>query len=177
VKLTANGKSSSQQLVIKMDPRVTVTPDALQQEFRAASSLSARLGEISEAAARIQHLQEQLQSRAKDAASNSEVSAALRGLQGKLNEIAGASGEEEFGFFGLVLPAQEQVPMHKVASALTGLLMIVDASDTAPTSDARVAMDKWDAVASNTIARWKALESEIGALNTLLDHAGLKKLD
>jgi len=175
VKLTANGKSSSQELRIKMDPRIT--QDALQREFRAASRVAARLGEISEAAARIQHLEEQLQTRLKDAANSTELSAALRGLQGKLEELAGPPGEEEFGFFGLILPAPEEVPIHKVAAALTGLLMIVDGTDAAATADAHTAIDKWDFAANDTLTRWKALETEVAAVNALLDRAGQKKLE
>jgi photosystem II stability/assembly factor-like uncharacterized protein len=177
VKLTANGKSSSQPLVLKMDPRVTVTQDALQQEFRAASRVSTKLGEISDTGSRMQRLQEQLDARAKDAANHAEASAALRGLQEKLREIVGAPAGEEFGFFGLSLPTAERPTLHKVTSALTGLLMIVDAPDAAPTADARTAVDRWEAAANDVLARWKALEPEVATLNSLLDHAGLKKIE
>ena len=177
VQLTANGKSSSQPLILKADPRITVTQDALQQEFRAASRISAKLGEAAAAGTRVQRLQEQLEMRSKEAANNAEAVAALRALQEKLREIFGAAGGEEFGFFGFTMPREERPTLHKVSSALTGLLMIVDASDAAPTADARTAADRWVAAADDALERWKALESEIAALNTLLDRAGLKKIE
>src|SRR5260370_528638 len=47
VKLTANGKSRTQPLTIKLDPRVKTPPDALTRQFSLASKLAARLGEVS----------------------------------------------------------------------------------------------------------------------------------
>ena len=175
--LTANGKSSSQQLLVKMDPRVTITLDALRQEFRAASRVADKLGQISQAAERLQRVQQQLEPRSKDVADNADASQALQALQDKLTALAGAPGPEEFGFYGLSLPGDDQPTMLSVTSALTGLLFIVDASDAAPTSDMRTAIDKWDAAADSVLARWQSLESEVAGLNTLLERAGQKKVD
>src|ERR1700682_4726898 len=47
VKLSANGKSSTQPLTIKLDPRVKTPQDALVPQFGVASKLAARLGEVS----------------------------------------------------------------------------------------------------------------------------------
>src|SRR5258708_28098825 len=44
VKLTANGKSSSQTFTVKMGPRISTAEDGLRQEFVAAFRVFARLG-------------------------------------------------------------------------------------------------------------------------------------
>ena len=132
VKLTANGKSSSQGLVVKMDPRVSTAEDGLRREFVATSRISARLGDVAAAQAQAQELQKQIAARKVEAGGHAEIAAALAELAHKIDDVHGAPGEEEFGFFGLRLPGTEPATLHKVGAALTGLLMIVDGADAAP---------------------------------------------
>jgi hypothetical protein len=173
VKLTANGKSSSQTLTVKMDPRISTAEDGLRQEFLAASRISARLGEVSATQERAKELQKQLAARKTQAGGNAEVSAALADLARKIDEVHGAAGAEEFGFFWLRLPDGEPVTMRKVAAALTGLLMIVDSAEAAPTADGRAAAEKWEAAGAELLARWKAVEADVVAVNTALEKAKL----
>jgi len=177
VKLTANGKSSSQPLVVKMDPRISTPQDALQQEFRAASRLTERLGEVTDARKRAEDLQKQIDARSKEVSGNTEVSGALGELARKLADLTGVKAEDEFGVFGLSLPGKEPLTLHKVVSALTGLLTIVDGADAAPTADARSAIEKWDAVAAETMARWRAVAADVATVNALLEKAKLKRLE
>jgi hypothetical protein len=103
VKLTANGKSSSQVLTVKMDPRIGAPEDALRLEFVAASRVSALLEEVGAAQEQAEALQKHIAARKAEAAGNAEVAAALAELAGKVNEVNGVQGEEEFGFFALRL--------------------------------------------------------------------------
>jgi len=176
VKLTANGKSSSQQLTLKMDPRISTAEDGLRQEFVAASRISERLGEVAAAQGRAEELQKQIAARKAEADRNAEVSTALAGLARKIDELHGAPGAEEFGFFGLRLPDGESVTLHRVAAALTGFLMIVDGSDAPPTADARAAAEKWETAAAEVLGRWKAVEAEVVAVNAGLEKAKLQPL-
>jgi len=154
VKLTANGKSSSQELTIKMDPRIGAAENGLRQEFVAASRISARLGEVAAAQERAEELQKQIATRKAEASGNAEVSAALAELAHKIDEVHGAPAENEFGFFALRLPGAEPITLHKVAAAFTGLLMIVDGADAPPTADARTASEKWEAAETDILGRW-----------------------
>ena len=176
VKLTANGKSTSQALTVKMDPRINTPEDALRREFVAASRVSARLGEVAAARERAEELQKEIATRKADAGGNSEVTGALADLDRRLAEVHGAPGEEEFGFLGLRLPGGEPATLHKVAAALTGLLMIIDGADAAPTADALTAAEKWEAAEADALARWKAVEAEVVAANAVLEKAKLKPL-
>jgi photosystem II stability/assembly factor-like uncharacterized protein len=157
VKLTANGKSSSQALTVEMDPRIATPEGALRQEFVAASRISARLGELSTAREQAEALQKHIASKKSGAGGNAEIAAAMDELAGKVDEVIGVQGEEEFGFLVLRLPGDEPPTLHKVAAALTGLLMIVDGADAAPTADARRAAEQWEAAAADVIARWNAI--------------------
>ena len=176
VKFTANGKSTSQPLVIKMDPRVNASQEALTQQFRAASRLTDTLGEVTAANQQAEELKKQIDSRTKEAAANAELAAALAQLKQKLSEIAGSEGREEFGVFGLALPGQGQPTLHKTSVALGGLLFIVQSADAAPTADAMTAVDKWQAAGADVLARWKALDVDRASVNTLLQNAKLPPL-
>jgi hypothetical protein len=176
VKLTANGKSSSQQLTVKIDPRISTPEDGLRQEFVTASRISARLGEVSTAQQRAAELQEQITARKTETRGNAEVSAALAELDHKIDEVQGAPGEEQFGFFGLRLPDGNPVTLHSVDAALTGLLMIVDGADAAPTADARMAAEKWESAGAEVLTRWKAVEANLIAVNARLERAKLQPL-
>jgi hypothetical protein len=173
VKLTANGKSSSQTLTVKMDPRISTAHDGLRQEFVAASRISARLGEVATAQERSEELQKQIAARKTEAAGNAEISAALAELARKIDEVHGVPGEEEFGFLALRLPGEESVTLQSVRAALTGLLMIVDGADAPPTADARTAAEKWEAAGAGAIGRWKAVEADLAAVNAALEKAKL----
>jgi photosystem II stability/assembly factor-like uncharacterized protein len=160
VTLTASGKSASQPLVVTMDPRVKTPHEDLEREFQAASKVAAALGEVSAARQQAEDLRKQIGERSKQAASNAEPSASLRDLDQKLNELIGSEDREEFGVFGLALPGSKPATLHKVSAALTGLLLIVDSADAAPTSHASTAMEKWQAAANETLSRWQALAAE-----------------
>jgi hypothetical protein len=176
VKLTANGKSSSQVLTVKMDPRIATPEDALRREFVAASRVSALLGEVGAARERAEALQKELAARKAPAGENAEVGTALAELAKKVSEVNGVPGEEEFGFFALRLPVREPATLHKVAAALKGLLMIVDGADAAPTTDAQRAAEEWAAAGADVLARWKAVEGDLAGVNALLEKAKLQPL-
>jgi photosystem II stability/assembly factor-like uncharacterized protein len=177
VKLTANGKSSTQPLTIKLDPRVKTTEDALVRQFELASRLAARLGEVSMAVQQVGDLRKQIEARKKEARANTELLAALQGLQEKVEAAAELDGDADFGLFGLAAPGNEHEPLPSVAAALTGLLILVDSSDVGPASDAAAASVRWEAAAQETLARWATFEKDdLASVNTLLEKATLKPL-
>jgi len=176
VKFTASGKSSSQPLAVKMDPRVSTLLEALQREFRAASRLSSALGEILAARQQAEELQKQIASRSKESAAGAaELSASLADLARKVADVTGVENREDFGVYGLSLPAREP-SLHQVSAALTGLLMIVESADAAPTADAQTTIEKWASANTEAIARWKALQADLAAVNSHLEKAKLQPL-
>jgi photosystem II stability/assembly factor-like uncharacterized protein len=177
VKVTANGKSSSQPLIVKMDPRISAPEDALRREFVAASRIAAQMGEIAAARERAEELRKQIASRTKEAGGNAEVVAALAELGRKLGDVDGAEGREEFGFFALRLPGKEPANLHQVAAALTGLLMITDGADAAPTADAQKSAEAWEAAGAEVLGRWKTVEADVVTINAVLEKAKLQRLD
>jgi hypothetical protein len=177
IKLTAHGKSASQPLTIKMDPRVKTTQEQLVRQFELASRLSARQGEVSAATQQASELRKQIEARKKEAGANSDAAKALDDFNQKLDALTEQDGGGGFGLFGLSLPNKEQEPMGKVASALSGLMSVVESADVAPSADAAVASDKWDHAASETMARWSTFQKEeLANANAVLQRASLKPL-
>jgi photosystem II stability/assembly factor-like uncharacterized protein len=177
VKLTAHGKSASQSLTIKMDPRVKTTQEQLVRQFELASRLSARQGEVSAATQQASELRKQIEARKKEAGGKNEATRTLDDLNQKLEALTEQEGGGGFGLFGLSVPSNEHEPLQKVASALGGLMSVVESADVAPSADAILASDKWDRAASETLARWSTFQKEeLANANAVLQKANLKPL-
>ena len=177
VKLTANGKSSTQPLTVKMDPRVRATPEALQRQFALASQLSERIGEVSAALRQANDLRKQIDERQKDAAREKEVVTVLEELSQKTESAQGDGGDDYFMLFGLALPGSAREPLPRVALALTSLLVVAESADVAPTSDLGKAAEAWDTASKDALARWKSVvERDLVGVNSKLEKAKLKLL-
>jgi photosystem II stability/assembly factor-like uncharacterized protein len=177
VKLTANGKSSTQPLTIKLDPRVKTSQDVLARQFGLASKLAARLGEVSLALQQVGDLRKQIDARKKEAGGKAELLTRLEELEKKVESAVEPDSDADFMLFGLAAPDAEHEPLPKVVSALTGLLIIVDSSDVGPAADAAAASVRWDEAAQETLARWATLQKDdLTSVNGLLEKAKVKPL-
>jgi photosystem II stability/assembly factor-like uncharacterized protein len=177
IKFTANGQTQSQPLVLKMDPRVKTSQADLEKMFQAESRITRNVGELSSALKKSEELQSAIVVRKKEATSNAELNEALSALERRNFELLGAEAEPEFGIFGLAPPAKQIVTLREANPAMTGLLFAVQGSDGAPTADAIVAIEKWDAATKDVLARWRAFwEHDRGHANSLLQKANLKIL-
>ncbi len=177
VKLTAKGKSSTQPLTIRLDPRVKTPQDALTRQFGLASKLAARLGEVSMGVQQIGDLRKQIDVRKKDASGNSELLTALQELEKKVEEAVEPDSDADFGLFGQALPNKEHETLPQVEGALTRLLVIVDSSELGPTTDAATASARWEEAAQETLAHWAAFQKEdLASVNALLEKVKLKPL-
>jgi photosystem II stability/assembly factor-like uncharacterized protein len=177
VKLTVNGQSHSQPLVLKMDPRIKTPQADLEKMFRAESRIAKNLADLYVAVKHAQELQTEIATRKKDMLSSGGIADALGSLDRKTADLMGAEGENEFGVFGLTVPATQSVTLREALHASTGLLAIVQSADSAPTVDAALALEKWDSVTKNILKRWEVLwQHDKTQLNSLLQKANLKPL-
>src|SRR5260370_19849239 len=175
VRLTANGKNSTQALTVKMDPRVKATPEALQSQFALASQLSGGLREMAAALRQANDLRKQIDERRKEAAGEKEVVAALEELSQKTESARGAGGDDYFMLFGLALPADAREPLPRVELALTGWLVVAENADVAPTSDLRKGAAAGDAASEGALARREsALENDLVGVNATVDKTEIK---
>ena len=177
LKLTANGKSATRSLLIKMDPRSKAASEALERQLALALQLSASLGNVSTALQNAKSLRQQITERKKDAAGMEELLTTLDGLNQKMEGAVEPDADSDFEIFGLALPDKEHEPLPRVQSALTGLLIIEQNADIAPTADLAAAAEKWNAASNDSLARWKnVLSQDLAAVNSQLQKAKLKPL-
>jgi len=177
IKLTVNGQSYSQPLLLKMDPRVKTSQADLEKMFRAETHVAKNLADLTTAMKHAQELQANLAARKRERPSSGEIVESLSALDRKMAELMGVQGEPEFGVFGLTVPATQTVTLREALHATTGLLSIVQSSDSAPTADAAVAIEKWDGATRNILERWDAFwQQDRTRVNSLLQKANLKPL-
>jgi photosystem II stability/assembly factor-like uncharacterized protein len=138
-RLTANGQVMTQPIVIKMDPRVKVTP-AIEQIFaiteRVENEAQQALTARAEAPANIDRLKALPQSAANDAQIK------------KFEEIAPKEAT------GGAAPTLSSIPGSLIAS-----VMALQASEMAPTEAQLSAVSKQEAAFANLMARWSALKA------------------
>jgi hypothetical protein len=177
VKLTVDGKSIAQPLVLKLDPRVKTSQGDLEKMFRAESLLAKNLAGLALATRLASDSDAQIATIKKNLPRKKELEEALNTFERREGELLGPQTEAEFGVFGIAPPATSTVTLREAMNAVNGLLLIGQASDFAPTADAAVAIEKWDAAASGVLGRWKKLwEQDRPRINALLQKANLKPL-
>jgi hypothetical protein len=160
-----------------MEPRVKASQADLEKMFRAESRVAKNLEQLSIAMKHAQELQTKIAARKKEMPSSGEIAEALGSLDRKTAELIGVEGDPEFGVFGLTVPTAETVTLRGALHAAAGLLSIVQSSDSAPTADAAVAIQKWDGAIKNVLEHWGALwQQDRTRVNSLLEKANLKAI-
>jgi photosystem II stability/assembly factor-like uncharacterized protein len=177
VKLNAGGKTTMAGLVLKMDPRLTVTQVDLQKQFALAMKQAADLAELAPELPKADDLRKQIAARMKEAEGNAEAQAALKDLEHNVEVIAGTSTGGGFGSFGLAVPGGASATMRQASAALGTLLGIVEGADAAPTKDVMRATASWEAKGEEALTGWKALQgNELVRTNAALEKAHLQPL-
>ncbi|HUI41805.1 MAG TPA: glycoside hydrolase [Terriglobia bacterium] len=168
VRLTANGQTYTEPLVVKMDPRVKTPPAGLEQQFNMERRLAAMLAGSYDAAAEARSLGEQLEKLSKQATGT--VSDSIAGLQKKMTEVVGRPG----GFFA---PPSPEVTLARVGGEVGGLYGPVGGADAAPTATQAAAMAEVERDYSDVMRRWSALKTtDVPALNRQLSGASLPEI-
>lgn len=178
VKLTVDGKSYSQPLTVRMDPRVRTPLLALQRQFTLSKQAYDDIQSADETLSQINSVRQQLdtlKTRAQGA-----VAEAVASFDQKLLAIAGATGGGRGGpgggggGGGRGGAAGAPQTIAAVRGALLQLMNLVEAADRPPTTQAAAAIaDRRKAMAA-LHARWDALsKAPLTQLNEQLRQAGL----
>jgi photosystem II stability/assembly factor-like uncharacterized protein len=168
VRLTANGKSYSAPLTVKLDPRVKTPAAGLERKFHAEVGLASILSQTSEAVLQAGALRDRLQKQ--DAQSSATTNDAVQVFQKKLAALLGAPG----GFFG---PVSDDVTLARVngqAVGLYGQIWPVDAEPTASQEQAMAAIARdYEAV----MKQWNEIKAtDLPTLNRRLRDAKVPEI-
>jgi photosystem II stability/assembly factor-like uncharacterized protein len=168
VVLKANGKTYSQPLVIKMDPRVKTSPAALQQQFKLSHDLYTQLLALSPAAEQIVDVRKQLKDLQPRA--TGEVLAAVNTLDKKLEALAGGATRRPGA-------GTEPPTLGGLKTKFLTLFGVFQEADVAPSTQATAAVADLEKQLPPLMERWNAAKAQdLPALNQQLKGANLREL-
>ncbi|MGC2196804.1 MAG: glycoside hydrolase [Terriglobales bacterium] len=172
VKLTAGGKSYSQPLTIKMDPRVKTSLVDLKAQFEMETKIVEAMHSDFSALARVRTLRKKLKDLQKSGGPS--LQSRIVELDKKATELEGTSGGYGAAFLGT--PAGRG--LVRLNAGLNGLLAIVDSADTAPTTQAVAMFAEVQRALEEQLGRWAELQGQdLPALNKELKQAGIPLID
>jgi hypothetical protein len=182
VKLTVNGKSYTQPIVVKQDPRVKTPALAMQQVYTLTGATYYGAADARQAAGKIAALRQQiakLQPQASPAvapalAAFEKKAAALEGTP----PAAGGGRGRGAGPGGAAPgPPAPVDTLWAVSGALGAVMNAMQAADVPPTANTLAAVTAAQQNAARVLARWTTLRTvDLPALNSQLKAAGLQTL-
>jgi hypothetical protein len=154
IRLTVDGKSYTQPLIVKMDPRVRASSTDLQQQSALATHVAAMIERDFTAIAEARALRAQL-----DTAKAHTTSASVRTAIDTLNAHI------------------EALSITRLNAQLSSLLEVIDGVDARPTTQATQAVTATQQSLDNAISAWmKVRGAALDALNAKLTAAGIPQV-
>jgi len=175
VKLTVDGKSYTQPLTVKMDPRMQSSLEGLQKQHEMQMGAVEGMNESYEALEQVKSVREQIKGLTPKAKGNEKLTKALAVLDQQCAELEGAT---QHSFFGVPPSGKRPENLSTLNQHFATILAIADSADVAPTTQALVADRELDESATALRKRWSVLrERDILDLNGELKKAGLPPID
>jgi hypothetical protein len=175
IKLTVDGKSYTQPLVVKMDPRITTSLDDLRKQHDIEVGATEGMNDSYESLEQVQSVRAQLKDLAAKTVKNEKLSGNLAALDKQCAELEGATAP---AFLGLPPAAKQPENFSTLNQHFSAILAVADSADAAPTTQAEAAYRELEDSSTALRKRWSALrEREILDLNAQLRKAGLSAID
>jgi hypothetical protein len=186
VKLTVNGKTYSQPITVKQDPRVKTPALVMQQVYTNTKAVYDAAVEVQAAGTQVASLRTQIAALKPQASgatatglsSFDERLAALQAAPGGAEPGGrgrGGRGGEAPGGRGGGAPATPSLP---VLAALTGVMNSLQGADVQPTANQLTAIAAARNEAASVLSRWTKLRTtSLATLNATLKSAGLPVLE
>ncbi len=174
VKLTVDGKSYTQPIVVKMDPRIKTSLADLRKQFEMQSGSVEGMNESFEALAQVRSVRPQLKERAAKAGKG-KLADAIAALDKQAAELEGAT---QSSFFGLPPSGKQPENFSTLNQHFGGILAVADSADAAPTTQALAVYKELREALDKLLSRWtKIRQEDIGVLNGELKKTGLAAID
>ena len=176
VKLIVDGRTYSQPLAVKMDPRVKTPESDLQAQLDAALRASHALAEAGAASSKATAISRQLQELQVKAKDNTEASAALKTFEINFTKIAGPApggyGEPSFA------PNTDFSSLQYLQGTLGTVFYAVESADAAPTTEQLTALSEAGRTLTETLSSFhQMLAQDLPRLNTQLKKASLPEIN
>jgi photosystem II stability/assembly factor-like uncharacterized protein len=173
VRLTVDGKSYTQPLTVRMDPRIK-TPEAdLRKQFEMEAGIVEGMNETFEMLQQVRSLRPQVADRAGKA--EGALADSLKALDKEAAELEGAS---QGAFFGVPPSGRQPENLSTLNQHFGQLLNVVDSADAAPTTQASAVYLELEDAIGKLLVQWKKVrEAELPSLNAQLKKAHLDHLN
>jgi photosystem II stability/assembly factor-like uncharacterized protein len=174
VRLTVDGKSFTQPLVVKLDPRVKAAPLDLEAQLVAGLAAAARIKELSPEVLKGTAMEKQLKDLAAKATNDGALSSALADFSRRLLAVL---GPPPLTYGEPVLPLEtDQTSLRHLLAGFTEVMNAVESADAAPTVEQESALRQDEKTFAATMPEWKKLLADLPALNAQLKQAGLPEI-
>jgi photosystem II stability/assembly factor-like uncharacterized protein len=174
VKLTVDGRSQTQPLTLKMDPRVMTPPEGLAQQFALALQSWEGIGRAQAALREIRHLRAELKERRQHGLKDGPLAEALDALDRKAGELEGQTP----GRRGMGMRrggGSREKTLGRLTGELGAVLDLVDAADVPPTTQAVEASERLQRELGELLGRWDELKGrELETVNEQLRQGKLE---
>ncbi|HLK31841.1 MAG TPA: hypothetical protein VKT29_02045 [Terriglobales bacterium] len=168
VRLTAEGKSYTAPLTIKMDPRVKTPLAGLEQQFQVETRLASMMTQAADAIVQAHSAADQLHKLAAQAGGSAKAS--ITAFENKLTDIVGKPG-------GFAAPPSTEITLNRINGDVATLYGDVDRADAAPNVAQVNAMAETERNFGSIMQRWNALRNtDLPALNRQLRGANLPEI-
>jgi hypothetical protein len=167
VKLTVNGKTYTQPLTVRMDPRVKTPLLVLQQQHDLALQAYKGRQAAMQAYDEVRGLRSELATLLQH--SSGAFTTALQDLDAKAAQLEGAGGRRR----GAASSTKVKT-FGQLQGDYTGVFSILEGADEPPTTQVIDGLKATEMAAAQTMAAWKQIqEKDLPALNAQLKAAGL----
>ena len=174
-RLTVDGKSYTQPLSLKMDPRIQTPLPDLRKQFEMEIASVGGMNQSFDALAQVKSVRAQLKELAVKVKGKEKLAKELAALDNRCAELEGATQPH---FYGVPSNGKQQENFSALNQHFSMMLAVADSADAAPTSQATSAYQDLTQSAVALHERWSALrEHEIGDLSRKLKKAGFSSLD
>jgi len=175
VKLTVDGKSYTEPLVVKMDPRITSSVDDLRKQYDMEAGAVEGMNDSYESLEQVQSVRAQLKELTAKVGGNEKLRGGLAALDKQCAELEGGT---QPGFFGTPPSGKQPENFSTLNQHFSTILAVADSADAAPTAQAEAAYRELEDSSTMLRKRWSVLcEREILDLNAELKKAGLPEID
>ena len=173
IKLTVEGKTYTQPLEIRMDPRVKTSQQDLPRLFDLQRKIADALHRNYVAIQQVRSLRSQLKA-ITAAKPNSDIAKAASNLEGKAGKLEGDTG----GYGTHYLTSPEGRSLARLNSGLSTLVSALEGADAAPTTQQEATFKEVDQALTEQLSAWDQIKSkDVVELNNLLKRSGVPQIN
>jgi photosystem II stability/assembly factor-like uncharacterized protein len=175
VRLTVDGKSYTQPLVVKMDPRIHRSIEDLRKQHEMEMGAVEGMNDSYESLTQVKSVRAQIKDLSKKVGTKDKVAKSLDTLD---NQCAELEGTKQHSFYGTPSSGKQLENFSTLNQHFAAILAVAASAEAAPTAQATAAYQELEQSETDLRRSWGAIrERDIPDLNKGLAKAGLTSID